>query len=195
MRSKPPKEHTIVASSPIGLPYIPPHPPHHPHFPGPSKTHLLCLEAVLQLQPQLVRLVLHQARGPQAGSGLHAECGVTRPLSHGVEVRVLHGRVAALGHLRLRRVLLREDGGLLLQQEAGLLAGELLRVHRLALQSAPENKATHETAEDSRASTRLLSLTATHAKLFTLHSLHKGTFSWTSRFFPEKPLCSVDPVT
>lgn len=101
--------------------------------------YLLGLEAVLQLEPQLVGLVLHDARGPQAGSGLHAQGGVARALPHGVEARVLHGRVAALRHLRLRRVLLREHRSLLLHQHAGLLAGEGLGVDSLALQKHTNN--------------------------------------------------------
>lgn len=92
------------------------------HLPGhPQRAHLLGLEAMLQLESQLIWLVLHQARGPEARSGLHAECGIARPLSHGVKVWVLHGRVATLGHLCLRRVLLRENGGLLLQHDVGVL--------------------------------------------------------------------------
>lgn len=88
---------------------------------------------MLQLEPQLIRLVLHQACGPEAGSGLHAECGVTRPLPHAVEVGVLHGRIAPLGHLGLRRVLLGEDRRLLLQHHVGVLARELVRIDCLAL--------------------------------------------------------------
>lgn len=111
----------------------------------PDSTHLLCLEAMLQLQSQLIRLVLHQARGPEARPGLHAERGVARPLAHAVEVRVLHGRVATLGHLCLRRVLLGEHGGLLLQHHVGVLTGELFRVHCLALKrKPPENTPTNK---------------------------------------------------
>lgn len=85
-------------------------------------TYLLCLEAMLKLKPQLVWLVLHQACGPEAWSGLHAECGITWPLSHGVKVWILHGRIATLGYLCLRRVLLWENRGLLLQHDVGILA-------------------------------------------------------------------------
>lgn len=97
-------------------------------------TYLLRLEPVLQLEPQLVWLVLHDAGGSEAGPGLHAEGCVARALPHGVEAGVLHGRVAALRHLSLRRVLLGEHGSLLLHQDAGLLAGEGLWVDSLALQ-------------------------------------------------------------
>ena len=110
MRLKPPKGPPVLVPSPIHLHCVPP-----PRLSGPwPGTHLLCLEAMLQLKPQLVGLALHKARGPEARPGLHAEGGVTGPLSHGVEVWILHGRVAALGHLRLRRILLWEHGGLLL---------------------------------------------------------------------------------
>lgn len=94
---------------------------------------------MLQLQAQLVGLVLHQAGGAQAGPRLHAQGRVARPLPHAMETGVLHGRVAALRHLRLRRVLLREHRRLLLQQQAGLLAGKRLGVHSLALQKHTDN--------------------------------------------------------
>lgn len=96
--------------------------------------YLLCLEPVLQLEPQLVGLVLDDAGGAQAGPGLHAQGCVARALPQWVEVGVLHGRVAALRHLSLRRVLLREDRSLLLHQDARVLAGEGLWVNSLALQ-------------------------------------------------------------
>lgn len=110
MRLKPPKGPPVLVPSHIHLHCVPP-PRLSGQWPG---THLLCLEAMLQLKPQLVGLALHKARGPEARPGLHAEGGVTGPLSHGVEVWILHGRVAALGHLRLRRILLWEHRGLLL---------------------------------------------------------------------------------
>lgn len=102
--------------------------------------YLLCLEPVLQLEPQLVWLVLHDAGGPQARPWLHAQGCIPRALPHGVEARVLHGRVAALRHLRLRRVLLGEHWSLLLHQHARLLAGEGLRVNSLALQKYVNNR-------------------------------------------------------
>lgn len=107
---------------------------------GAEGPYLLRLEAVLQLQAQLVGLVLHDAGGPQAGPGLHAQGGVARALPHGVEARVLHGRVAALRHGRLRRVLLREHWSLLLHQHARLLAREGLGVDSLALQKHTNNR-------------------------------------------------------
>lgn len=104
----------------------------------PRRAHLLCLEAMLQLESQLVWLVLHQACGPEAGSGLHAECGVAGPLSHGMEVRILHGVIASLGHLGLRCILLWENRGLLLQHDVGFLTGELFRIDCLALKRQPQ---------------------------------------------------------
>lgn len=105
------------------------------HGAGEGMMYLLCLEPVLQLEPQLVWLVLDDAGGPEAGPGLHAQRCVSRALPHGVEAWVLHGRVAALRHLSLRRrVLLGEHRGLLLHQDARLLAGEGLWVDSLALQ-------------------------------------------------------------
>lgn len=94
---------------------------------------LLCLEAMLELKSQLVWLVLHNACGPEARPGLHSECGIIWPLSHGVEVWILHGIIAPLGHLCLRCILLWENRGLLLQHHTGLLTRELLRIHSLAL--------------------------------------------------------------
>lgn len=76
---------------------------------------------MLQLEPQLIWLVLHEAGGPEARSGLHAECGIARPLSHGMKVGILHGRIATLRHLCLRRILLRENCSLLLQHDVGVL--------------------------------------------------------------------------
>lgn len=102
--------------------------------------YLLRLEPVLQLEPQLVRLVLHDAGRPEARPRLHAQGGVPRALPHGVEAGVLHGRVAALRHLSLRCVLLGEHRRLLLHQDARLLAGEGLRVDGLALQTYGNNR-------------------------------------------------------
>ena len=102
--------------------------------------YLLCLEPVLQLEPQLVWLVLHDAGGPEAGPGLHAQGCVPGALPHGVEAWVLHGGVAALRHLSLRRVLLGEHRSLLLHQDARLLAGEGLWVDSLALQKYRNNR-------------------------------------------------------
>lgn len=100
---------------------------------------------MLQLKSQLIWLVLHQARGPEAWSGLHAESGIARPLPHGVEVRVLHGTIATLGHLCLRRILLWENGGLLLQHHVGVLTRELFRIHCLALErTSPQRTHTHK---------------------------------------------------
>lgn len=107
----------------------------------PQRTYLLCLEAMLQLKSQLIRLALHQACGPEARSGLHAECGITRPLPHAVEVGVLHGRIASLGHLCLRRILLWENRCLLLQHHVGILTRELVWIYCLALKrKSPRNK-------------------------------------------------------
>lgn len=86
-----------------------------------GEMHLLCLEAMLKLKSQLVWLVLHKACGPEAWPGLHTERGIARPLSHGVEVWILHGSVAALCHLCLRCILLREHRGLLLHHDVGIL--------------------------------------------------------------------------
>lgn len=99
---------------------------------------LLCLEAMLKLRSQLVWLVLHDACGPEAWSGLHPECGVIWPLSHGVKGWILHGIIATLGHLCLRCILLWEDRGLLLQHYAGLLTGELLWIYSVALKRNPK---------------------------------------------------------
>lgn len=101
--------------------------------------YLLCLESVLQLEPQLVGLALDDAGGPQARPGLHAQGSVARALPHGVEAGVLHGSVAALSHLSLGRVLLGENLSLLLQQHARVLAGESLWVHSLALQKCRDD--------------------------------------------------------
>jgi len=102
--------------------------------------YLLCLEPVLQLEAQLVGLVLHDAGGPEPRPGLHAQGRVPRALPHRVEARVLHGRVAALRHRSLRRVLLGEHRSLLLHQDARLLAGERLWVDGLALRKYVNNR-------------------------------------------------------
>ena len=141
---------------------------------------------MLQLKPQLVGLALHQARGPEAGSGLHAERGVTGPLPHGVEAWILHGSVAALGHLRLRCVLLWEHGGLLLQHDAGILTWELLWIHRLALKRKPPgNKQINKTTENRRVNRRLFPHTALYLRLLLLYLLHKGTSTLTPLVFLE----------
>lgn len=141
---------------------------------------------MLQLKPQLVGLGLRQARGPEAGSGLHTERGVARPLPHGVEAWILHGSVAALGHLCLRCILLWEHRGLLLQQDVGILTWELLWIHRLALRrKPPDNKQISETTENCKANRRLFPLTALYWRLLLLHLLHKGTSTLTPFVFPE----------
>lgn len=101
--------------------------------------YLLCLEPVLQLEPQLVWLVLYDAVGPEARPGLHAQGCISWTLPHGVEAWVLHGCVAALCHLSLCRILLGEHWSLLFHQNAGLLAGEGLWVDSLALQKYVNN--------------------------------------------------------
>lgn len=123
--------YTIFAPSGIGLPSP------SPTSRYPQRTYLLCLEAMLQLKSQLIRLVLHQACGPEARSGLHSECGITRPLSHAVEVGVLHGRIASLGHLCLRCILLWENRCLLLQHHVRILTRELVWIYCLALKKKP----------------------------------------------------------
>lgn len=174
---------------------VPPPLPRPPIFQAQPGTHLLCLEAMLQLKPQLVGLGLRQACGPEAGSGLHTERGVARPLPHGVEAWILHGSVAALGHLCLRCILLWEHGGLLLQQDVGILTWELLWIHRLALRrKPPDNKQINETTENCRANRRLSPLTALYLRLLLLHDYTKD-FYLDSTCPPRKCLCSRDPVT
>lgn len=101
--------------------------------------YLLCLEPVLQLEPQLVGLALDDAGRTEAGTGLHAQGSITGALPHGVEAGVLHGCVAALCHLSLSCVLLGENRSLLLHQDARLLARESLWIDSLALQKYRNN--------------------------------------------------------
>lgn len=101
--------------------------------------YLLCLEPVLQLEPQLVGLALDDAGRTEAGTGLHAQGSIAGTLPHGVEAGVLHGCVAALCHLSLSCVLLGENRSLLLHQDARLLARESLWIDSLALQKYRNN--------------------------------------------------------